>query len=131
MGCVDDQLEVRAFGGIFAAGVLGAVQGGLVEKPLRGGVQQGDERFGHNFAIEPEMDSGDGSGFEHGATAKGGVFAYCLIEQQISHGSMGDGHDESVGTLIAAVTKFHGRDGAIVNSELPCPGTAAYFPTLV
>ena len=36
-----------------------AVEPGLVENPLRGAVEQRQERLGHDVAIKPEMHAGD------------------------------------------------------------------------
>ena len=48
------------FGVVACGGGWWTEESGLVEDPLDGGVEERDERFVGDFAIEPEMNAGDG-----------------------------------------------------------------------
>src|SRR5208282_1218277 len=57
----DDQLQILAFACGGSCAVRAGVEGRLVEDPLRGGVEEGEERIGHHLAIKPKMHAGDRS----------------------------------------------------------------------
>src|SRR5689334_3579398 len=73
------------------------------------------------------MDSGDGSGFEHGEVSEGGHLAHRFVREQRGDGGVWHSKDEGVGVFFAAGIKLRGSDAAIFDLEPASGGAQVYF----
>src|SRR6266478_5583160 len=76
------------------------VQSGLVKDPLRLRVEQGDERFVGDFAIEPQVHAGDGRHFELLEMVQRGIGVADFWRQEIGDAVVRESENEGIGSLF-------------------------------
>src|SRR6185437_4976446 len=102
VGSADDQLQILAFFSGGPRAVRSCVEGRFVEDPLRSGVEQTDERLGHDLAIKPEMHAGDGSVDYFVEIAESGVSLLEAFGKKLGEREMREGDDVSISGFFAA-----------------------------
>ena len=83
------------------------MQRGFVEDPLRRGFQKGHERLSHDFAIEPEMDPGDGRNADVAQIGKRWLEPLDFLSQKIGKRFMRQRKYIAIGAFPAPAIKFH------------------------
>ena len=116
------------------------VKGGLVEDPLRGRVEQCHEGLIRDRAIEPEVNAGDGRGFDFVEMRQGGIGLLQTFREEFGKGGMRNREDVSVRRLLAVFIEAHPRNPAALELQsaygrtqdhLPAPAFDFCFATIV
>src|SRR5262249_22027681 len=88
-------------------------QRGLVEDPLGLRIEQRDERFVRDFAIEPKMDAGDGRDFELSELIERRVPSAKFGGQQFLQSVLRYSQDHGIRRLFSAPIELDGGRSAI------------------
>src|SRR4029077_4763090 len=127
----NDQLEILTF---FRSGTRGAVctrvEGGLVEDPLGGGIEESDERFCHHLTVEPEMHAGDGGVDYFVEISERSVTAFDACWKEFGERQMRKGENKGVGGFFTATVEERGEQFAICETQAAEWRTKVYFPAL-
>ncbi len=115
------------FGKRRITGGCGGGKQGFIEDPLGGAIQEGEERFAHDGAIEPEVHAGDGriaemaeSRERRGGSNEGGGqdLEQCVVRES---------GDAEGGTNLGAIVKQEGGKAAFVDAHFAYAGAGAYL----
>ena len=79
----------------------------FVENPLDGGVQEREEGLVHHLAIEPEVNSGDGRGFDFVEMREGRIRLLQALGEQLRKGDVRDRENVGIGGFFAVFVEAH------------------------
>src|SRR5690348_952347 len=102
----------------------------LVENPLHGVVEEGEERFVESGAIEPEMHTSDGRGAKAADIRERGIALENFRRQKAEKRIMRNGTDAGIGANLGAVVELKRMKSAVGDANAAHGGAAADFPSL-